>query len=203
MEEHIERLFDLLETKAFEALNAEERAFVLQHITEEEYAAQRKVIGATTELTYDIPEPLPIAVPVKQTFLTKSIPMYQVLIGAACLLVGIFVFRNGSDAKIGFDLIDEPIAFSVSQNPQVIQVVHDTVVQRIPGVQLPGRIIRDTLTVVETVFMNRNESRMLDATVPSLTVELNKALLESKSLSAKEDNSIGLLPKMSDFGTMK
>jgi len=202
MEEHIERLFDLLETKSFDTLSAEVKSFVLSHITEAEYLTQRKVISAATELDYEVPEPLPMAIPARQPFLKKAIPLYQVLIGAACLLMSIVLFRD-DHSKIGFDLIDEPIAFSVAQTPQVIQVVHDTVIERIPGVQLPGRVIRDTLTVVQTVFTNRNESRMLDATVPSLTVDLNRALLESKSLSAKEDNSIGLLPKMSDFGAMK
>ncbi len=203
MEEHIERLFDLLETKPFEALSEDERAFVLAHITEDEYTAQRRVIGATSELTYDVPEPLPMTGISGKSFLKKSVPLYQVLIGAACLLIGVFIFRNSDTSRVGFDLIDEPIAFSVSQTPQVIQVVHDTVIERIPGIQVPGKVTRDTLTIVQTVFTNRNENRMLDVTVPSLTVDLNKGLLESKSLSAKEDNSVGLLPKMSEFDGMK
>src|ERR1700754_570347 len=94
MEEQHERLFDLIASKSFEELSKEEKSFVLEHLTETEYTLQRKVIAATEALEYAVEEPLALQLPGKKKhLLNRSIPLYQVLIGAACLVL-LFMVSN-------------------------------------------------------------------------------------------------------------
>src|SRR6186713_3481105 len=95
MEEQHERLFDLIESKSFEELTSEERVFVLNHLTEAEYNLQRTVISATAALEYGSDEPLTLSIPEKKkSILNRTIPLYQALIGAACLALLFFVVGN-------------------------------------------------------------------------------------------------------------
>lgn len=201
-ESHIEALFDLISSKPYATLTAEEKAFVDQRISPEEYELQRKVMMATEELNYPDALPLPLEQPVKATpILMRSIPLYQVLVGAACLLLGFFLFTGkGGEVRIG--LIDEPIRFSISNSPQVVQVVHDTVDRIVPDLKSPIKIIRDTISIVRFEESNPH-TRMLDARVPTMTVALNSDLLETKGKSSKEDNSTSVLPKTVTYSSMK
>ena|SRR6218665_1362769 len=207
MEDHIEHLFDLIASKAYESLTAEERVFVDQHISQEEYNLQRTIIASTEELEFPAAVPLPLeTVAPSQPILMRSIPLYQVLIGAACLLIGFFLFSGKK--TINFDVIDEPFNISVQHSSPVIQVVHDTVFKTLPAINSPAELLSNlSANVVDTVYVIQREqyaknTRMLDAT-PSLNLQLSENLVQVTGKSAKEDKSTALLPKTSEFSSMK
>jgi len=208
MEDHIARLFDLIASKAYESLNTEERSFVDQHISEQEYELQRMILDSTSELEYPAAVPIVLETkPRKPAILMRSIPLYQVLVGAACLLLGFFLFSGKSG--INFELIDQPFGISLQNSSPVVQVVHDTVFKVVPSIHSPAQLLSQfSANSTDTVYVIQREqyeksTRMLDATVPSLNLQLSESLVESKGLSSKEDKSAALLPKPSEFGSMK
>lgn len=202
MEDHMSRLFDLIESKSFVELNDHERTFVLNEMTEEEYSFQRRIHAAAMELEFEDAEPHPLVLPAKQKpLLTRTIPLYQVLIGAAVLLVGFFAFPTRSGSTIDIQFLENPIQVSLTNAPGEIKFIHDTIVEKL-DLRSPMQVMHDTITLVQTVFV-RNETRMLEATNTLNSIPLDKNLLETKTLSAKDDGSVKLLPNLNDFSSMK
>lgn len=206
MEDHISQLFDLVASKAYGSLTNEEKAFVDQHISPEEYEMQRSIIASTEELEY--PSAVPLALEplqASQPILMRSIPLYQMLIGAACLLVGFFLFSGKKTLDVNFS--DDPFRISIQNNSPVIQVVHDTVFKSLPLLKSTSAALTNLSSqLVDTVYLLQEQyagnTRMLDASVPSLNVRLNESLVQSSGVSAKDDKSTTLLPKSQEF-TMK
>ncbi len=203
MEDHMSRLFDLIASRSFEELSSEERGFVLSQISEGEFRLQRSVLASTQELHYDEVEALPLVLPNrKQSVLSKTIPLYQAVIGAACLTIGVFLFADKKSNALDFRLFENPIEISLTNAPVEVKYIHDTILERLQ-IKSPVQFVRDTVTMVQTVFVNKPEMRVLEAGNSLNTIPLNKNLLEVKSLSAKDDGSIGLLPKINDYSSMK
>lgn len=203
MEDHMSRLFDLIESKSFVELNDQERTFVLNEMTEEEYSFQRRIHASAQELEFEDAEPHPLILPVsKKQILNRTVPLYQVLIGAACLLIGFFIFPSRNSATIDVRFLENPIQVSLINAPAEVKVIHDTILEKL-DLRSPIQVVRDTITLVQTVFVNRNETRMLEAGNTLNTIPLDKNLLETKSLSAKDDGSVKLLPNINEFSSMK
>lgn len=204
MEEHISRLFDLIASKSFEELNDQEKSFVLSHVSEEEFRLQQTVLGAVQELSFEEVEPLPLVLPArKKRVLPKTIPLYQAVIGAAaCLAVGFFLFRGPRSGSVDLRFLEDPIRVSLINVPQNVQIVHDTIREKL-YLHSPAELVRDTLKVVQTVFVPVNETRMLEASNSLNTIPLDKHLLQAKTLSAKDDGSVKLLPDLGDYNSMK
>lgn len=203
MEENMSDLFDLIESKAFEDLTKEERIFVLSEMTEEEYRLQGKIIAATEQLEFQEQQPLPLVLPeVKTSILTKAVPLYQVLIAAACLLVGFFIFSNRDGKAVEINFFQDPLKVSLTNHPETVKYIHDTIIKKL-DLRSPIRVVRDTIQTVQTIFVNRNETRLLEAGNSLNTIPLEAGFFETKTLSAKDDGSIKLLPKLMDFGSMR
>lgn len=203
MEDDLSRLFDLIESKPFGELNNEERDFVLKQITEEEYSLQRKIHASARELAFEEAIPAPLVIPAaKKQILTRTIPLYQVLIGAACLLVGFFVFSNRKGNSIDIRFLENPVQVSLINAPGEVKIIHDTIREKL-GLRSPVQVVRDTVTQVQTVFVTRNETRLLEAGNTLNSIPLDKNLLETGALSAKDDGSVKLLPNLNDYGAMK
>lgn len=201
MEEQHERLFDLIASKSFEELNKEEQSFVLKHLREEEYILQQQVIAASAELAYDSVEPLPLPLDeTKKPFLKRTIPLYQALIGAACLVL-FFIVGNKKSYSLNWRFSTHPVEISLSNGASSVQVIHDTIVKEIPIVTA-SRIIRDTITVVQQVLQQQN-NRLQEVRNPLVYPELTGKLLESKSVPFKEDQTAQFLPSISPENTMK
>jgi hypothetical protein len=201
MEEQHERLFDLIESKSFEELTAEERTFVLNHLTEAEYNLQRTVISATVALEYDSEEPLALQIPEKKkSILNRTIPLYQALIGAACLVI-LFLVGNQKNYSLNWRFSDHPLEISLTNGASSVQIIHDTIVREIPIISA-SRIIRDTITIVQMV-LQQPEKRMLEAGNTIIYPELTEKLLEGKGASYKEDQTAQFLPSISVVNTMK
>jgi hypothetical protein len=202
MEEQHERLFDLIASKSFEELSKDEQSFVLGHLTEAEYSLQRTVIAASAELEYDTEEPLALELPApKKPFLKRSIPLYQVLIGAACLVL-LFMAANTKTYSLNWNFSRYPLEISIANGASSGKVIHDTVVKEIPVLQSGSKIIRDTVTIVQN-SIQQTEKRMLEAGNSVPYPELSEKLLESKSVSLKDDQTAQFLPAVNAIGTMK
>ena len=201
MEEQHERLFDLIESKSFEELNKEEKSFVLNHMTEAEYHLQRHVIAGASALEYGDHEPLALELPkVKKHFLNRSVPLYQVLIGAACLVV-LFMVGNQKSYSLNWRFSEYPLEISVT-GASSGKVIHDTIVKEIPVFRTASTIIRDTVTVVERI-LQQPEQRMLEVSNPMVYPELSEKLLETKSTPFKEDQTAQFLPSSPVVNTLK
>ncbi len=202
MEEQHERLFDLIESKSFEELSQEEKSFVLNHLTEAEYTLQRTVIAASAALDYDSEEPLALQIPkTKKPFLNRSIPLYQVLIGAACLVL-LFLIGNQKSYSLNWRFSDHPLEISLSNGASSVQVIHDTIVKEIPVFRSTSNIIHDTITIVQNV-LQQQEKRMLETSNTFIYPELTEKLLESKSAAFNEDKTAQFLPAITVVNTMK
>lgn len=204
MEEQHERLFDLIESKSFEELTSEERTFVLNHLTEAEYRLQRTVISATAALEYNSEEPRTLQIrEKKKPILNRTIPLYQALIGAACLVFLFFAVGNKKSYSLNWRFSEHPFEISLSngESASTVQIIHDTIVREIPIVSA-SKIIHDTITVVQTI-LQQPENRMLEVGKTAMYPELTEKLLESKSASYKEDQTAQFLPSISVVNTMK
>jgi hypothetical protein len=201
MEEQHERLFDLIESKSFEELTNEEKSFVLNHLTESEYNLQRTVIAAVPVLEYEDHEPLSLELPkTKKHFLNRSVPLYQVLIGAACLVV-LFLVGNQKSFSLNWRFSEYPLEISVT-GASSGKIIHDTIIKEIPVFRTASTIIRDTVTVVERI-LQQPEKRMLEVSNTIVYPELSEKLLETKSTPFKDDQTAQFLPSMNIVNTMK
>lgn len=199
MEEQHERLFDLIESKSFEELSKEEKSFVLNHLTEVEYTLQRKVLSTTAALEYDDEEPLTLQIPEKNTpFFKRTIPLYKVLIGAACLVL-LFVVGNRKSYSLNFS--EHPLEISLTKGASSVQIVHDTIIKKVPFTPA-SKIIHDTITIVQN-GLQQSEKRMLEAGNTIVYPELTERLLETKSSSYNEDQTAQFLPSITIVNTMK
>lgn len=202
MEEQHERLFDLIESKSFEELNQEERTFVLNHLTEAEYNLQRTVISATQALEYDSVEPAALQIPKeKKSFFNRTIPLYQALIGAACLALLFIVVGNKKSYSLNWRFSEHPLEISLTNGASSAQIIHDTIIREIPIITA-SKIIRDTITIVQTI-LQQPEKRMLEVGKTVIYPELTEKLLESKSSPFKDDQTAQFLPSTPVVNTMK
>lgn len=201
MEEQHERLFDLIESKPFEELTGEEKSFVLNHLTEAEYNLQRTVIAAVPALEYPDHEPLALEIPkAKKHFLNRSVPLYQVLIGVACLVV-LFLVGNQKSFSLNWRFSEYPLEISVT-GASSGKIIHDTIVKEIPVFRTASTIIHDTVTVVEQI-LQQPEKRMLEVSNTMVYPELSEKLLETKSTPFKDDQTAQFLPSITVVSTMK
>lgn len=201
MEEQHERLFDLIESKSFEELTNEEKSFVLNQLTESEYNLQRTVIAGASVLEYEDHEPLSLELPkAKKHFLNRSVPLYQVLIGAACLVL-LFMVGNQKSYSLNWRFSEYPLEISVT-GASSGKIIHDTIVKEIPVFRTASTIIRDTVTIVERI-LQQPEQRLLEVKNTIVYPELSEKLLETKSTPFKDDQTAQFLPPMNIVNTMK
>lgn len=201
MEDHAERLFELIESKSFGELTPEEKAFVLVHLTEQEYTIQQQVIAASAALEYNAEEPHALQVESgKKPFLSRTIPLYQALIGAACLVLLFILAGNRTNYSINWNFPEHPLEISLSNGASSMQIIHDTIVKEIPVFRPASGVIRDTITIVQNVLQ---QQRVQEVTQPIVYPELTEKLMESKSASLKDDQTARFLPQISLTNTMK
>jgi hypothetical protein len=203
MEEQHAQLFDLIASKSFDQLTAEENTFVLQHLSEQEYRLQQKIMNSASELEFENEEPLPLVLPSKKRFLAKSIPLYQAMLGAAAMLLLFFaIWPNQNQASsINLNFGENPLTMALPGTTSV-QIIHDTIVQRIPMVKTISAIVYDTITLIQERF-KQPETRQLVVGKTLTQPEITQQLLESKSQSYKDDKIAQILPHITIVNTMK
>ncbi len=122
-----EKLFDLIEQKDFADLTLQEKEFVRKHYSEKEYTAQRMVVkiapSAFDEEAIVIPFPLKTNPKKSGSLLMQSIPLYQVLlVAAAIVLLFLLVPLNSNSIETA-----EPNYLVKHDTIQIEKLVHDTV----------------------------------------------------------------------------
>jgi hypothetical protein len=204
MEKDIERLFDLISSKAYSELTKEENQFVHEHMTQEEYELQRTIIAATDELEYPVAVPLVLeekaeVIPI----LKRSIPLYQALIGAACLIVGFFLFSGKSRLDLQFD--SSFIDFQFENPNHLVDVVHDTVFKEVGSARTAANSSKpkvDTVYIVQPAGYVPN-TRMLDPGIGSVSAVLDEKPKQSVGISSRKDKTTNLLPSTQTYTSMK
>jgi hypothetical protein len=188
MEHVTARLFDLIEKTPFESLNEDEQAFVLTYMAMDEYAMQRSIIEATSEIASIKVVPQPLILPSKKNN-RATLNIYPLLFWAASIVIAWLVFRPKSVDSIKYQLPHQP----------VVAYLHDTIRHSVPTIQLVDRIVVDTFFILQQETMNESKERFLNAgsiNYPSLA----KSSLENTGLSLVGDCTIALLPKMLPLG---
>ena len=137
----------------------------------------------------------------KKPFLKRSIPLYQVLIGAACLVL-LFVSANTKTYSLNWNFSGYPLEISFTNGTSSGKIIHDTIVKENTLFISGSKIIRDTVIVVQN-SIQQTEKRMLEAGNSISYPELSEKLLESKSVSLKDDQTAQFLPAITSVNTMK
>ncbi len=194
------RLYDLLESTDFDNLSEDERLFVLSQMTEQEYRQQRYILVSASELDFPQAVPLPLLIPAKgQGFLTRSIPLYQVFMGAAASLL--FVFFLWPKEKTNSEIIyvqGKTIVDTVFQTKTLFDTlfIEDTKTKRIAQNKTP-----DTVYILKQNYSSSHlPPRKLEAPNAVSLPDLNPNQLKNKGRSMKEDDVTNLLPETRNFG---
>lgn len=173
------RVQELLETRNYDALSSEEREWVHQLMTEQEYNRRRVILEESKNLH---PQAVPKPLVLKNEQRGVVVPLYQAVAGmAAAIVLTFFLVRM---EKVEVD----------SSEPKVVAHT-DTVYQ--------DRLKLDTIYIIERESAhNRNTTPKTDAapvaemnTTPGTlnTVPLNQLDLENKGSSAVNDESLSLI----------
>lgn len=190
MENQESYLFDLLESKSYDDLSENERKVVLTFLTEEEYRFQRRVLVATESLHYPVAEPLPLAVKsTKIGFFNRTIPLYQALLGAACLLLIFNIFQSKKES----DVIPSVAVSKQSDTIEKFIYLTDTIWKEVMIPTTLVSIVKDTVKLIRNEYQNVTETKSLEArnTVPFPL--LDDRLLQSNAVSFQEDESARIL----------
>jgi hypothetical protein len=189
MNQNEERLLELMETKAFTALSATEKKFVLTMTFEEEYVIQYQLMQDSADFDDDL-EPKALILPAKKRR-GVVIPLYQT-IGAvvAAVVISFFVFRSND------------IVINEVEGPKIASV--DTVFVELASV--------DTVFDTEIQYVDRivyrngkcaqREPKQLFAQSSVSVPEINLDDISSNSASIKQDETFvlvsGSIPVVSD-----
>jgi hypothetical protein len=125
---HEEQLFDLIESKDYDALTASEKVLVDRYVSETEFTTRRTLLKNAAIVFEDeplvVPKPLIIRPEKPATLLNRSIPLYQVLLAAAVitLLILVIPFNRAENEHIQTEYIVQ------HDTVEVEKLVHDTVI---------------------------------------------------------------------------
>lgn len=176
-----ERLLQLVETKAFDALNEEEKAFVQERISPEEYTRMRTVIGESKYI-YPMAEPKPLQVAEKKRGFV--IPLYQAVAGiAAAVIISFFIFRNES---VVTKVVEKPV-YAQADTVYVDRVTVDTVVE------YQTRYIEST-RIEERTTPGCNTAQFVSGDNDVETPDLSGFSLKHSGQPASNDPTIALIP---------
>ncbi len=181
------RLFDLIESQDFAALNQADKIFVLKQMTEEEYQFQRKIIAEADTLFEDQISPKPLIIS-DQTNKEKGIviPLYQALLAVASVIIIFLIVWPKNE------IIDKN-DIQLSENDTIIKtkIVHDTFVKYVPEIKFVEKIIPETKIEYVTVYQNKQmeEPRLLEVAQNLNLPTITKEAIVNKGNSLKEDQS--------------
>lgn len=199
MESIDNRLFDLLESFTFDALNEDDKLFVLTHMTEQEFRNQQKIIAATDELEYPAVVPLPLAIPNKKGgFWMAPVPLYQLLAGvAAAIIAVVLLWPKNQEGIQSMYTLNSNIADTVYHT----KLVHDTVYKtEIEKIYISKNVEPKTVYVDCDLSNSKGPKRMLEVNTNGNSPSINPNDLTSKTNSMKNDETLKLLPEARGFG---
>lgn len=185
------RLFDLIESYAFLDLNAEDKHFVLEQITQEEYEFQRQIIHASAELEEVQVRPKPLLVPIiNKSANGKVIPIYQALIAVASVIVVFLILWPKNE------VIDKA-AIQLSENDTIIQtkIIHDTFVKYVPKIKYITKNSPETKIEYVTIYKSKTEEvpKLLEVAQSLNLPQITRETIQNRGNSLKEDQSSKLI----------
>ncbi len=177
-----EKLFDLLEAKAFNELIEAEEKFVLKNVSKEEYLFQRNVILGLSEIESKVMLATPLSFSKDKK--SRTVPLWQVLVGAAALI-------------LGFVMIYPKLTVFSKNNFANETVVADTLfVKKTDTIYLPSKQSQakfiyqtDTIQIVEKIYLDKEK---LNKNLTNVTI--NKSI-STEGTSLKDDRDLGWVPK--------
>lgn len=187
-------LFDLIESTTFEDLSALDRAFVLAHMTEADYRLHGAIQSEAQGEEMPIPAPLPLVLPsAKVVWYKRPVPLYQVVSGAAVLLLFFWFMRNPeATTKTIYKLGNTENSLSQTQ------IIYDTIIREIPVYQTAIRYIHDTVKEIQYELYTQAPERELQVARELAPLSLTSDLLKSNAPSLKDDKSASLLTQQMD-----
>lgn len=131
------RLLELLESKNYDALTAEERAFVETQLDAAEYQLQRRIISDAAFGETLIPQPRPLFLPqpaATKPLFSRTVPVYQAVLAIAAVFVCFFLlWPDETPAGLtGSIVAQDTILPQRAESIATTKVIHDTVVQHVP-----------------------------------------------------------------------
>jgi hypothetical protein len=184
-------LVDLIENYDFFELSEEDKNFVLDQMSQEDYDFQRTIISEAKHVweTNITPKPLEIVSKNKQR---KGIviPLYQAILAVASVII-LFILIWPKDQ------INNDKVLKFSENDTIIQtkIVHDTFVKYIPKINYIEKNV--TQTKIEYITINEDKSldepRLLDVAQSLNLPPITKELIQNQGNSLKEDQSSKLI----------
>ncbi len=194
LDKNSEKLFDFIESRNWNQLTAQERQFVLLHMTEDEYHFQRQILTEADDIFEENLDAKPLILPAINVtpILAMRIPLYQTILAvAATVLVFLMLWPKNQE-------IEQPVIQPMAQQKPEIKTnfVHDTVVKYITLTQLEERVVYDTITAFVQTTVKSEEPRLFQANNNLPILDLSPSKLEARGSSLKDENTVDLLPKM-------
>lgn len=194
LDKNSEKLFDLIESKNWNQLTAEEIQFVLLQMTKDEYHFQRQILKEAADIFEENLDAKTLILPAKKVtpILAMPIPLYQTILAVAATVL-VFLMLWPKNQQIEHQVI-QPMA---QQKPEIkTNFVHDTVVKYITLTQIAERVVYDTITAVVQTSVKSEEPRLFQANNNLPILDLSPSKLEARGNSLKDENTVSLLPKM-------
>jgi hypothetical protein len=194
LDKNSEKLFDLIESKNWNQLTAEEIQFVLLQMTKDEYHFQRQILTEAEDIFEENLDAKPLMLSERKTMpiIAMRVPLYQTLLAVAATVL-VFLMLWPKNPKIEQPIV-QPIA---QQKPEIkTNFVHDTVVKYITLTQISERVVYDTITAVVQTTVKSEEPRLFQANNNLPILDLSPSKLEARGNSLKDENTVSLLPKM-------
>lgn len=183
------RLFDLIESTKFEDLSASDRAFVLANITEAEYRLHGAIHSGAQNDDVFVPTPLPLTVSnAKSVWYKRPIPLYQVISGAAVLVLLVWFMRNPETAPSTLHKKGKTESLMAKTH-----LIYDTIIREIPVYQTAIRYIHDTVKEIQYELYTQAPERELQVARELAPLALTVDILKSNATSLKDDKTAGLL----------
>jgi hypothetical protein len=184
-------LFELIENYDFQELTAKDKLFVLEHMLQEEYDFQRRLITEASTLAFTAisPNPLNIHANVSQR---KGIviPLYQAILAVASVIV-FFIFMWPKED------LETTNKVQFSENDTIIQtkIIHDTFVKYFPKIIYVDRNIPQTKIEYVTIYQDKiqDEPRFLEVAQSLNLPPITKESVQNQGNSLKEDQSSRLV----------
>lgn len=184
-----ERLLELLEQKEFPELTAEERAFVETQLSAADYALQRRLITAASDLDYAIPKARPLILPT--TKVVRTVPLYQAITAVAAT-IALFLSLWPTQPETSTQARGN--GARTSQTDTVIQtrVIVDTVIRYVEqrAGHHPAR--NQQAELHPDVALQASQLRVLESGSIALP-ELTEELVHAKGRSLKDDSAMQTL----------
>jgi hypothetical protein len=186
-----EHLLDLIETKDFSELTILEKELVCKLISENEFMARREVIKMAPFAFHDelpfVPSPPKMMAAKKHSLLTKSVPLYQVLLIAAMIVLLFLVVPFNQQ-----ETIQEPPKYIVQHDTiEVERLVHDTVISvQEKIVPLEKIVFINSETVVN---YPKPERRLFELNPAFNAPVLNVPMILNKGNSLNDESTTAIL----------